>query len=106
MLIAETREEKSSVWIDGTTAAVAGRWTDLTSPTFAGDTVSINYTPYFPGGVFPNSIGQEYGPSSFHEGGAHHLFGDGAVRLLSENLDVTVYDALVTRDAGEVVGEF
>ncbi len=29
-------------------AAVAARWTDLTSPTFAGNTVSINYTPYFP----------------------------------------------------------
>jgi prepilin-type N-terminal cleavage/methylation domain-containing protein len=107
VLIAETREETSSVWIDGTSAAVAARWTDLTNPpTFAGDTVSINYTPYFPGGVFPNSIGREYGPSSFHEGGAHHLLGDGAVRFLSENLDVTVYDALVTRDGGEVVGGF
>jgi len=34
---------------------VAARWCDLTSPTFAGNTVSINYKPYFQGGVFPNS---------------------------------------------------
>lgn len=39
--LTETREERSSVWIDGTCAAVAARWTDLTSPTFAGNTASI-----------------------------------------------------------------
>lgn len=104
--VAETREENSSVWIDGTTAAVVARWTDLASPTFAGNSVSINYTPYFPGGVFPNSIDQQYGPSSFHTGGAHHLLCDGSVHFLSENLDVDLYDALTTRAGGEVVGEF
>ncbi|NLX99107.1 MAG: DUF1559 domain-containing protein [Rhodopirellula sp.] len=103
---AETREEKSSVWIDGTSAAVAARWTDLTSPTYAGNSVSINHTPYFPGGVFPNSIGQEYGPSSFHPGGAQHALVDGSVQFLSETMEATVYDALTTRAGGEVVGEF
>jgi prepilin-type N-terminal cleavage/methylation domain-containing protein len=33
---AETREQRSSVWIDGTTAAVAARWLNLASPTFDG----------------------------------------------------------------------
>jgi len=103
---AETREERSAVWIDGTSAAVAARWTDLSSPTFAGNTVSINYTPYFPGGVFPNSIGQDYGPSSFHPGGAQHAFVDGSVQFLSETMEVTVYDALATRAGGEVVGKY
>jgi len=106
IVIAETREENSSVWIDGTSASVAARWTDLSSPTFAGNTVSINHAPYFPGGVFPNSIHQEYGPSSMHEGGAHHLLGDGSVHFLSESLDVNLYDALTTRAGGEIVGEF
>ncbi len=103
---AETREERSAVWIDGTSAAVAARWTDLTSPTYTGDTVSINHTPYFPGGVFPNSIGQEYGPSSFHPGGAQHAFVDGSVQFLKETMDATVYDALTTRAGGEIVGEY
>ena len=106
VVIAETREQSASVWIDGTSASVAARWTNLASPTFAGTSNSINYKPYFPGGVFPNSIGQLYGPSSQHTGGAHHLMGDGAVRFISENLDVVVYDALVSRNGGEVVGEF
>lgn len=106
VVIAETREQSASVWIDGTSASVAARWTNLASPTFAGTSNSINYKPYFPGGVFPNSIGQLYGPSSQHTGGAHHLMCDGAVRFISQNLDVVVYDALVSRNGGEVVGEF
>ena len=103
---AETREQRSSVWIDGTSAAVAARWTDLTSPTFAGNTVSINHTPYFPGGVFPNSIGQAYGPSSFHPGGAQHAFVDGSVQFLTDSLDATAYDALTTRAGGEAIGTY
>jgi hypothetical protein len=107
ILVAETREESSSVWIDGTTAAVAARWFNLAAPPgFAGTSVAINYTVYFPGGVFPNSIGQAYGPSSMHEGGAHHLMADGSVHFLNENLDVIVYDALASKDGGEVAGEF
>ena len=106
IVFAETREERSAVWIDGTSAAVAARWVDLSSPTYAGNTVSINHTPYFPGGVFPNSIGQAYGPSSFHPGGAQHAFVDGSVQFLKETMDATVYDALATRAGGEVVGEY
>lgn len=106
VVIVETREQSASVWIDGTSASVAARWTNLASPTFAGTSNSINYKPYFPGGVFPNSIGQLYGPSSEHTGGAHHLMCDGAVRFISEKLDVVVYDALVSRNGREVVGEF
>ncbi|MGQ0634851.1 MAG: H-X9-DG-CTERM domain-containing protein, partial [Planctomycetaceae bacterium] len=41
-----------------------------------------------------------------HTGGAHHLLGDGAVRFLSQNLNANVYDALASRNGGEVVGEF
>lgn len=44
--------------------------------------------------------------SSRHEGGAHFLMGDGAVRFLSENIDGGTYEDLATRDGGEVVGEF
>ncbi len=106
IMIAESREEKASVWIDGTSAAVAARYMALVPPNYAGDKVSINYHPYFQGGVFPNSIGQEYGPSSRHVGGAQHLLCDGSVRFISENIDVLVYDALATRNGNELVGEF
>ncbi len=106
VLVAETREETAAVWMDGTSASVAARWANFASPTFAGDTVSINYRPYFPGGVFPNSIQQLWGPSSLHPGGAQHVFADGSVHFLNDNLSVLVYDALVTRNGGEVVGEY
>ena len=105
VMVAETKEEKAAVWIDGTSASVAARWLGLppTFPDFAGNTVSINYQPYFPGGIFLNSIGQNWGPSSFHEGGAHHLLCDGSVRFLSETMDVLLYDGLATRDGQELV---
>ncbi len=107
VMITETREQNAAVWIVGTTASVAARWVNVMAPPmFAGNTNAINYEPYFPGGVFPNSIGQRFGPSSFHTGGAHHLLCDGSVRFLSQNLDAAVYDSLITRNGGEVVGEF
>ena len=43
---------------------------------------------------------------SFHEGGAHVLLGDGAVRFASENVDENVWRAVGSRAGNEVVGEF
>jgi len=43
---------------------------------------------------------------SFHVGGAHMLLGDGAVRFVSENIDMVVYRGLSTRAGGEVIGEY
>ncbi len=43
---------------------------------------------------------------SEHAGIVHFVFGDGAVRALSENVDFRLYQALSTRAGGEVVGEF
>ncbi len=110
LLLAETKEQQSAVWIDGTSAAVAARWFRLVPPAFSGNTVSINYKPYFDyTAVDPSeagSIKSEYGPSSEHAGGAHHLLCDGSVRLLSDNLDVNVYDNLTTRRGGEVLASF
>lgn len=48
----------------------------------------------------------EEAAGSYHVGGAHFLMGDGAVRFLSENMDMKTYQGLSTRAAGEVVGEF
>jgi hypothetical protein len=105
VVIAETREPNAAVWIDGSTAALASRWV-VSATNFSGPSVSINYKPYFPVGVANNPINQDYGPSSFHTGGCQHLLADGSVRFTSQNLDVKVYDAVVTRNGGEIVGEF
>ncbi len=43
---------------------------------------------------------------SWHTGGAVFGMGDGSVRFVGENIDLNLYQALSTRDDGEVVGEF
>ncbi|MCC7423417.1 MAG: DUF1559 domain-containing protein [Planctomycetaceae bacterium] len=111
ILIAESREQDASVWIDGSSASVCARWLDPTNmstvPYYGGPTVSINYTVYFPNLYGPSAaIEQKWGPSSMHAGGAQHLLADGSVRFISQNLNVQVYDALTTRAGNEVVGDF
>lgn len=114
VMITETREQDASVWLDGSCAALAARPLGLppANPNYALPRTSLNYPPpnsptlfYFNGTAF-GAITQKYGPSSLHTGGVHHLMADGAVRFLSENLDYLLYDALVTRSGGEVIGEF
>ncbi len=43
---------------------------------------------------------------SYHIGGAHFSMGDGAVRFLSDSIDMQTYNALGSRNGGEVVSEF
>ncbi len=47
-----------------------------------------------------------YGAGSLHVGGAHTTLGDGSVRFLSENMDITTLKNLVSIRGGEVIGEF
>lgn len=44
--------------------------------------------------------------ASYHTGGAQFLMGDGAVRFLSNSIDLAVYRALASRNKGDIVGEF
>jgi hypothetical protein len=44
--------------------------------------------------------------SSRHTGGVHTLLCDGAVRFVSENINLGTWRALGTRNGGEVIGEF
>uniref|UniRef100_A0A7C4LIU2 DUF1559 domain-containing protein n=1 Tax=Schlesneria paludicola TaxID=360056 RepID=A0A7C4LIU2_9PLAN len=46
------------------------------------------------------------GFSSFHVGGAHFLFGDGAVRFLSSNIEPILFRHLGHRRDGELVSDF
>lgn len=43
---------------------------------------------------------------SYHVGIVNSLLGDGAVRTISENIDLRIWRALGTRSGGETVGEF
>ena len=54
----------------------------------------------------PINGGAEEASGSWHVGGAHFVFGDGAVRFLSENMDMTVYQGVSTRRDGEILGDF
>lgn len=45
-------------------------------------------------------------PGSEHVGGCHALLGDGAVRFISENIDINTLRAIQTINAGEVVADF
>lgn len=49
-------------------------------------------------------FGQEF--HSYHTGGAHFLFADGSGRFISENIDLKLFSALLSRKGKEVVGEF
>jgi hypothetical protein len=104
IFIAETREQDAAVWIDGTAAAAVGRRFDIgTVPSYAGPETSLNYTPYYEYGDTNDSINSLYGPSSMHPGVVLHLLGDVSVHEISEDIDPTLYDALITRAGGETI---
>jgi len=50
-----------------------------------------------------NNAGNFY---SFHTGGAHFVFADGAVRFVSENVDAFTFSRALEGDDGVVAGEF
>jgi len=53
-----------------------------------------------------NNAEQRFQFSSPHEGGCQFALGDGSARFIGERIDVDLYQALITRNSGEVVGEF
>jgi prepilin-type N-terminal cleavage/methylation domain-containing protein len=100
MFIAESREEKLRVWIDGRTGAFTAVPYDVNNFYSSHQRASLNYTPYYNDGT---DVKCAYGPSSMHPGGAHHLYGDGSVHFLLDTISKANYVALCTRAKGEVV---
>lgn len=93
-LITESRESGMRVWIDGRIGAFT------TLPDHRTDRHSLNHSPYY-----SSRPEAEFGPSSVHPSGANHLFGDGSVRFVNDNVDTSVYVAQGTFDGGEIVDE-
>ncbi len=57
-------------------------------------------------GSFPYPFYGSNGTSetyAFHPSGANHLFGDGSVHLLNEDIEIRTYARLVTRKGGETI---
>jgi prepilin-type N-terminal cleavage/methylation domain-containing protein len=100
ILIAESREEKLRVWIDGIIAAnTALRFSSNGDPDVASQ-ISLNANPYYD----YEGIVSLYGPSSMHPGGALHLAGDGSVHFVRDTVSAAIYVALCTRAGGETIG--
>ena len=58
-----------------------------------------------PGCATVNIVNHE-GMYSFHSGGVQALMGDGSVRFISENIGNVPLVAIITRNSGDVAGEF
>jgi prepilin-type N-terminal cleavage/methylation domain-containing protein len=99
MFIAESREERMRVWIDGRIGAFTALIYDTGGMAPNANSISLNVTPYYDDG----DIHCEYGPSSMHPGGALHLYGDGSVHFLVNTIVPASYVALLTRAGGEIV---
>ncbi len=124
----ETKEESYAAWFDGATAAVfalmgSDYHADLETGNYANpgsDEDAIVYTTINYGDEnadperyyleSPTVIGGSeewvHGPSSEHAETVNHLFGDGSVRGINTEIEPRLYMHMVTRHAGEPVGEF
>lgn len=112
ILIAETLETGSSVWIEGTTTTLARSLdpAQCTAPPFdcarVGKT-SLNDPNFFDATPFlPFAISSYWGPSSKHPGIVQHLLADGSARAISDKIAISVYEAITTRNGSELVGEY
>ncbi len=86
---------------DGIWAGVTHNGTNTGQANALGDT-SVRINNGMTAGVRPQTTG--FG--SLHVGGCHFLMGDGAVRFISENVDLLTYQRLSTVADGNVIGEF
>ncbi|HWL07739.1 MAG TPA: DUF1559 domain-containing protein [Planctomicrobium sp.] len=64
------------------------------------------FTPNFPEPDLSVRSGFAYGARSYHTGGVNVGMCDGSVRFVSNSVNRDTWWALLTRDGGEVIGEF
>lgn len=92
--------ERWSKWVHSTwTGVVPGGW-------HAPARVVAVASDEFPPNSEANVEQQTHNFSSYHPAGANFLLSDGHVQLITETIDLSVYNALCTRAGGESVGSF
>lgn len=93
-------------WRGAASAALRGRGTSW-AHSGAISTLTNGYNP--PNSRIPDVVTHFtgfFGPRSWHTGGAHALFGDGTVRLLSDSVDTALHRALHSRNGDELLGDY
>jgi len=93
-------------WRGQTSNAMRGRGTSWAHPGVM-NTLTNGYTT--PNSRIPDLVTHFTGffaPRSWHMGGAHTLFGDGAVRFIGDNINAAVHRGLHSRSGGEPIGEY
>ena len=72
------------------------------------EVVGATYTPMNANKKDPTTLGNliELSFGSYHPGGAAFGFADGSVHYIGENIDLVTYQALGSRNGGEVLGDY
>jgi prepilin-type processing-associated H-X9-DG protein len=92
--------ERWSKWVYSTwTGLVPGGW-------HAPARVVAVASDEFPPNSEENVEQQTHNFSSYHAAGANFLLCDGHVQMITETIDLSVYNALCTRQGGESVGDY
>lgn len=93
-------------WRGGSSPALRGRGN---SWAFTGGINSLTNGYNTPNSDIPDIVHHwsgYFGPRSWHRGGAQVLMGDGAVRFLSDSIDLTLHRGLHSINGSEVLGAF
>jgi len=116
-LIAE-RTGSATVYLKGGVAA-GSPWSQFGPANGGGWGDFLNGEQWISGALYDGTMGPGGGPCgincnniaggtfySFHSGGCHFVMADGAVRFVNANIAQFTLAGLITRNKGEVIGEF
>ena len=106
IILAETREEEFAGWMSAICMSLSG--SNGTTDTLNGVNVDPTTNPYLPNTDWASANDRDWGISSQHPGIAHVAFGDNGVRPVTNDIQLAVLEALITRqgDDNSVSGVF